>query len=535
MISREQFLTVAWLRWRAFNNRLRSTRAKAEAISGGFMFFLMLLFGLGPAIGFAFGSYFAITGSDPRLLSVFLWITFLYWQFFPTVALAVTEVFDTASFLRFPVSLSTYYALWLAFGSLDPSLVIPVLWLLGIFLGVAVAAPALLPWTVLVLFTFTLLNLLLSRMIIAYVERWMAQRKTREIVGALIGVFGIGIQLISRLIGRFAPHNLHSPVYRYLSAFEANLPPGAAARALAHPNGPLSASAHWLILIAYCIAFGAILALRLRGQYRGENFSETSAKRAPEKRVAPASRGWLALPDPIGAIFEKELRTLFGIRQIWIVLLAPPIMLVIFGTMGSGSNLIVRSPWALPAGAAYGLLSMSSFFCNCFSSELAGIQLLYLAPVRFRQIFLAKNLAYTLLCVLQFLLLLGIISFFSVPPAPSLVALTTAALAFALLANFAAGNLLSLYFPRKIDFSRMNRQGSSATGLFMLGLQIVTVGLAAPVFFLARYYGSNWLAASIFLVLAAIALIAYRAILANIDSVALSRRESLIAEMTKTS
>ncbi|ABF42572.1 hypothetical protein Acid345_3571 [Candidatus Koribacter versatilis Ellin345] len=531
MISRAQFTTVAWLRWRAFRNGLRSRRGKAEAFSGIFMLILMLMFGFGPSIGYAFGSYYAISHHEPRMLAIFFWITFFYWQLVPTIAISVSDVFDTTSFLRFPVSLSTYYALWLAFGSLDPALIVPTLWLFGIFCGVAFANPLLIPWTLLVLAAFAVSNLILSRMIIAYVERWMAKRKTREIVGALLAFSGVGFQLIIRGVERVAPHNLNSPLYLTLTSLQQSLPPGAAANSLT--SGLPHSLGYFAILCAYIAVFGVILAFRLSGQYRGENFSEAAAKTKVEKRPIERHRGWLALPDPVGAVFEKEVRTLAGTQQIWLVLLSPFIMLLIFGTIGSGhNNSFTRSHWTLPLGAAYGLLSLSSYFCNSFSGEQGGIQFLYLAPVRFREIMIGKNLAHGLLASLQFLLFAVALSFFA-PPSPAMFALTLAAMTFAVFANLCAGNLLSFYFPRKVDFSRLNQKGSSATGLFMLGIQIATIAVATPIFLAAFYFHSDWIAVLGFVILALIAYVLYRTLLNSVDSVALAKRESLISELTK--
>ena len=538
--AREQFSAVAWLRWRVFVNGLRSKQRTAEAISGVFMFLLMLGFGFGPAIGFGFGSYYALASGEAHLLPLFLWLTFLYWQFFPAVAIAVSEVFDTSTFLRFPVSLPMYYALWLGFGSLDPALVVPILWLAGMFVGIAIANITLVAWAAVVLLSFALMNLLLSRLINAYIERWMSRRKTREIVGALLAFVGIGFQLVTRLVGRYANAHRHSPLWHYGDVLQQLLPPGIAAKALALANHGQRAVAleQWGFLLAYTMLFGGILGVRLRAQYFGENLSETSRRGKVEKRerAVPVNRGWLALPDPIGAIFEKELRTLFGARQLWIILLAPPVMLLVFGKMGSANSPLSNSQWTLPVGAAYGLLTLGQFFCNCFSGELAGIQFLYLAPVSFRQIILGKNLANAVISAFQFLLvLLGVTLFFSPPRLPMLI-LTITTMLFAVVTLLSAGNLLSLYFPKKVDLSRVkSRQGSSAAGLIMYGLELAVVALAAPLFVLTHFSGSIWFGIAGFVALTLFASIAYWVVLGNMDALALRKRETLIAEFTKTS
>jgi ABC-2 type transport system permease protein len=534
--AKDQFATVLWLRWRIFINGLRSRRGQAEAVSGIVSFIAMLSFGFGPSIGFAIGSFYDISSGHHQILPILCWITFLYWQFAPAISIAVSDTFDASTLLRFPVSLPMYYTLWLTFGSFDPALIVPMIWLCGMLVGIACAKVALLPWAAFVVFCFALVNLLLSRLITAYLEKWLAKRKTRELVGALLAFLGIGIQFLMRAIDSLTGG--HSTVLRMAARIQNLIPPGMTARAIefGSRNHFTSALEQIAFLGGYGLLFAAVLGVRLRKQYLGENLSETSRRSEPEKRerVAPVSRGWLALPDPIGAVFEKELRTLLGARQIWIIMIASPLLLIAFGKVGPGQASWGRSEWALPVGAAYGLFTLAQFFCNAFAGEQGGIQFLYLAPVRFRHVMVAKNLAHTCIYAAQFLLILATVTFLFIPPRLSLLALTLAAISFGLLANLAAGNLLSLYFPKKVDFGRMNsRQGSSTSGLIMLGFQLVVIAIAAPVFLVARQLDSDWLGSAALLVLAALMFTVYWVVLGKVDQIAIKKRETLIAEFTK--
>lgn len=111
---------------------------------------------------------------------------------------------------------------------------------------------------------------------------------------------------------------------------------------------------------------------------------------------------------------------------------------------------------------------------------------------------------------------------------------TTAGLLFAAPLNFTAGNLLSIYSPKKRDFSTFGRQNvSQTTVLASLGLQIVIVGIGAGVFLIARLYNNLWIATLIFLVLAAISIPLYLLVLRRIDGIALQRRETLLAELCR--
>jgi hypothetical protein len=111
---------------------------------------------------------------------------------------------------------------------------------------------------------------------------------------------------------------------------------------------------------------------------------------------------------------------------------------------------------------------------------------------------------------------------------------TMAGLMFAAPLNFSAGNLLSLYSPKKRDFSAFGRQNATQTTvLASFGMQIVIVGLGIAVFAVARYYHDLWIAVVLFLILAAISVSIYVAVLRSMDRLALQRREALLTELCR--
>ena len=107
------------------------------------------------------------------------------------------EQFDLGILLRFPVSFSTYYLLYVVFGLADISTILGGLCCLGIWVGVTVARPDLFAWAALGLIGFAAFNVLLVRAIFAWIDRWLTQRKTREIVGALFMVLLLSLQLLN--------------------------------------------------------------------------------------------------------------------------------------------------------------------------------------------------------------------------------------------------------------------------------------------------------------------------------------------------
>jgi hypothetical protein len=103
-----------------------------------------------------------------------------------------------------------------------------------------------------------------------------------------------------------------------------------------------------------------------------------------------------------------------------------------------------------------------------------------------------------------------------------------------MLANLTAGNLLSIYTPKKIDYGALGKQrASTMTVLASLGVQGLAAGLIALTLLVARVYGKLWIAVAVFLVLSALTSIGYFAVLRRADRIALSRREEMLAELCR--
>ena len=107
--------------------------------------------------------------------------------------------------------------------------------MLGVLIGVTVARPSLFPWTLLVLLMFALFNLVLMQMIFAWIERWLAQRRTREIFGVVFILFMLSFQLIGPIAERLSkgPHPELRRDLQIAAQVQAVLPPGLATSAIA--------------------------------------------------------------------------------------------------------------------------------------------------------------------------------------------------------------------------------------------------------------------------------------------------------------
>jgi ABC-2 type transport system permease protein len=546
---RGQLSTIAWLRWRLFVNSLRSTRGMLELVSRIMVSFAFAIGGFGGAFGMGVAAFFFISQGNPEMLAVLLWPVFVFWQVFPIMATAFTNNPDSSDLLRFPLSYSSYFLVRLAYGACDPATALGSLWSFGILVGVGFAKPELLSWALLVLLAFAVFSLLFMQMIFAWVERWLAQRRTREIMGILFVLLMLSFQLIGPLVrhfeGRSGP-GAQQDVQRYigiLAPVQGMLPPGLAADAIAQAvySRLMTAFSSLALLCAFVLVTGYCLHVRLRAQYRGENLSEVAAASVvPKDR--PLRLGW-NLPGftaPVAAVFEKEVRYLLRSGPMLITLIMPLFVLVVFrfGAMNSSRHsgiFLARTPdMAFPAAVGYTLLVLTSLAYNNFGGDAGGIQFFYASPVRFRDIVLAKNLTHAAILAIEILVAWISVSFLYGPPALDVTIASLAGLLFAAPINFSAGNLLSILSPKKLDYSSFGRQrASQVTVLISLGVQIFVVGVGAASFWIAKSYGNFWIATLILLVLSGISLSAYWMILNRMDGLALQRRETLVAELCR--
>ncbi|HKV46587.1 MAG TPA: hypothetical protein VJN69_00750 [Candidatus Acidoferrales bacterium] len=538
-----QLRAIALLRWQIFKNSLRTMRGRLEAVSWIFVGFWFVALGLGGAFGIAVGSWWMVSHNRSDLLAALFWPIFVFWICFPLVATAFTEIFDSSNLLRYPLRYSSFFLVNLIYGSLDGGTVVGLLWLIGAALGISVAQPSSAPWAVLTVAVFGVSNIFLVRALFSWIERWLAQRKTREIMGILFFLIIIGFEFIGPLTRR--AHRQHFQLPSYVSQailVQKVLPPGLVAGAIGgsvHADW-FSAGGSLLLLSAYAAAFCLLFHMRLRGQYAGESFSETAVRKEVNAEKAETQSGW-ALPGLSGqlaAIMEKETRYLSRSGPMLFALIMPIVVLLLFRMSGNPNrpNAFAHNPnLAFPVGAAYSLLLLTNLIYNNFGADGMGVQFFFVAPVKMRSVVTAKNLVHGGVLALEMgLVFLGTYLMYG-PPAPAVVSATFVGVLFAIPLDFAIGNLLSLYSPKKYDYGAFGRQRAPGlTVLASFGVQALTIGIAVIVVLVARHYGSLWLATIVFAALALASWTLYQAVLGRIDGVAFSKRESLIATIAKT-
>lgn len=547
-LARVQYRALAAVRWRMLVNGLRTNDGVFELGARAIGLLIYAGMGIGLGVGAGAATYSMLADRTWALLPIQFWVVWFLWQSVSVALASFQEQFELAGLLRFPVSFRAFYFLCLLFGLLDASTVLGGFCAAGILTGALLARPQITVWALAALALFCAFNVLLVRAILAWVDRWLAKRRSREIVSAIFLLAMVGLQFLNPamrerddLAERKRPEMSAQTEQQWkrwaleTDKVQAWLPPGLAAKTLeqASLHEPTEALGSLTLLGVWCLAIGGLLGVRLRAEYRGESLGE-SARRA--KRVEQ-KEGWrLGGSGPVWAVVEKDLRTLTrSIPQLYAVFV-PMLMVFLFGTVfrhgGGGSSRFAL--FALPICVAYGLLGFTQLIYNNLGMEGAGIQSLFLFPVSLRTVMMAKNLLSGVLYLLVALLSAVLACLRIGPPTPAMAALTVAWVLFALPASLAAGNLLSVTMAYRVNLGRLGRQsGSQANSLLSMLIQMTLLGIGSAVIGLAALFELEWFAVAVLLALALVAAFVWVEILRRVDGMALARRDVLIAKMTK--
>ena len=554
MLSREartQYTAMARMRWRMFMNGLRSIHGLLDLGATGIAWMFYSILGLGLGVGLAAAAYSIASHASWQYLPILFWAISFLWLMFPVLIASFQEQSDLGILLRFPVHFGSYFLLYLISGLMEASTLIGVLCCLGVWLGIVIARHDLYLWAMLGLSVFAVFNILLVRAVFAWIDRWLAQRKTREILGAVFMVLIVGLLVINSVWNqkRYEGTKNHkeeaaplrealdkyAPLLRTANLVQQWLPPGLSARTLQRgiEQNPLAGFASLNMLGLWVVLAGGALAGRLKAQYRGQNLGWASSR----DNAIGRGGGWtLGGSRPFTAIVEKELRSLLRtVPLLWAVSVPMLFVVVIAGVFHHSPSSDRNSfPYAFPLCVAYALLGFTGLFYNNLGAEGDGIQLLFLSPTPIRTVLLAKNLLHSILFVLVGFAA-GVLSCLRLGIPPFVVLAATGAwLVFALPCNLAAGIIFSLTMPYRINPGRITRPaGAQANSLSAALIQLGVLGVGVLVFWLCWSLKNPWLAVPIFLALAGCALFVWLRVLHYSDDNANQRRDSLIATLMK--
>jgi len=551
-----QLSLVMLVRWQSFRNSLRSKTEKMHLFGSVALGLFFGLQALGVAAGICFGAFAIVRTQRWIYLSLMLWGIFLFWQFVPVVASEMNPGFDGRNLLRFPMRFSAFFLMCAAYGVADPFALVGILWHVAIGVGVSISRPDLAWWAALALTISILMNLLFNRLVFAWLERALAKRRAREILTALSILIFLCLQFSGLILQRRGPE-LKRAVENSASLWR-GLPPSLAETVLENAaNGDSAAALGTAGLLGiYALVFGALFAVRVRAQFTGEDLGESAApvrqkpaaKRVPVSvpaEAAAAGREYWSLSGivsaPVAAIFGKEIRYFYRNTMLMMNAFMPLILIAFFSMTSSmprrqgGLSFFGRfgGAFAYPAAVVYILLLMMNFCPNNLAYEGRGVERLFLAPVKFRDVMLGKNLFHGALLVLEALLALVMVTLTGHPPSLLIFLATCAALLFAALIHLGVGNWLSLQFPRKFEFGVRRQRPSGLTILVSFGLFFMEMFVIAGAALLCYRLAGLWLLPLVYLALSAAALVIYRLILEGTTRQAIVQRDALLDQLSR--
>jgi len=538
-LARTQYAALTRMRLQMLVNSLRSKRASFDLAARIIRITFFLVVGLVIGTGLGVSAFQITKDNELRLLPLLFWPVMMLWQLAPVVLASFQEPVDLTLLLRFPVTFGSYVLDYLVFGLFDASSILGGFCLVGICAGMVWARPELAGWAAVMAILFAAFNVLQTRMVFAWLDRWLAQRKTREVLGMVFLFLILGAQALNpALYAKHGQPSRQTLATMLHAAHEANRvqrvsPPGLASLVIGeaqHGRGTLAAASLGGLAL-YALAAGSLLCVRLRAQYRGESLGEAPQRAA---KAEAAGRPGVDLSGPMGAVVEKELRYLARSGVMLYSLVAPLVMLFILGRSGNGTGPGFGARYALPIGIAYGFLGLTRLVYNSLGGEGAGIQLYFMSPTPMRTVMLAKNVVHLVLFAVELAIVCTIVVFrFGLPDA-QMLATTGCWLLFALPVQLAAGNALSITMGYRMTLTRMSReQGATGNGLLSLLIQLLVFATGAGVYFALVHFGEAQLAAPLFLVLAVGGATAWVRGLKNADAMAARRREALIESLAR--
>jgi len=551
--TRAQYGAISRLRWRIFVNQFKKKGGAGELI-GSIIVYLIFA-------GFAFGmmafagsmSYFAASSGHLNRIDLVLWGVFALCQLANIQMGQPGTVFDPTQLIRFPLRMWNYVAIRLFFGLLSPANLLVGLLSFAVVVGVTVAVPSLWFYALVSLTVFAVVNALFTRMMFAWIDRWLSTRRAREIFTAFIFIGSLGIQWANFTFNpAYHKHKTgvsmqgitHSvALYHRAEPLLVALPPGLVAKAMVAANHGhvIGFMGFTLGCALFGAAFFAVFAWRMRVEFRGENLSDAangvSAKAKPvvvvtaPVSVAAVPEGRSVLPSGVAAVMGKEFLHVRRNTGIFYGLVAPVVFVFIFaGKIATRGN----TAWIFPAALAYALMGIAPLSFNSFGLEGAGVQFYFMAPVRLRDVFLAKNLVSFALAFIEIAAVFGIISYVAVPPTPLMLAVAVLWAAATLLLTTALGNRRSVIAPKKIDLGRSaSKQASSLSALISLGTLLGSAAVGGGLLMLALYLHTLWMLLPLFLAFAAGAFWFYQQGLGTIGQYALDHREAMFEELCK--
>ncbi|MBL8175234.1 MAG: hypothetical protein JNK48_11240 [Bryobacterales bacterium] len=522
-----QALAILWAQFRALRNIYPRTGKASMAFS---LLLTVVWYGLWVFAAVAVALVIEETKdiqSLERFLTPALLLSMLYWQVIPVLMVTAGASLEMRRLRVYPIPHGQLFQLEVMLRL--STAVEMLLLLLGAEVGILMN-PALPARYALALVPFVVANVYLSAGIRDLLTRLLAWKRFRE-----------ALMLFVVLLAAVPQVMLHTGVgeeYRkYFTLSQYAIWPWTATARLFIGDW---AAWNWVVMFAWMAigyAFG-------RWQFeRGLRFDEEAAR--AHGNEASASSAWYQaafdlparfLPDPIGALVGKELRSLARSPRFRIVfLMGFSFGLLIWLPMAFGRRGGIMAEYFLPFTAAYSVMLLSEVtIWNLLGFDRSAAQLYWLAPLPTRSVFVAKNLVTTIAVTLEFFIISTICLLFRLKVQPLMVVQAYFACLVFQTFLISIGNVASLLYPRPVDPNESWKR-SSATR-FQAMLLLVYPFLAAPIvfaFYAQTTWESPWAFFGVMAFLAAVAALCYGYSLERAVQLAGERKEKILTSLAQ--
>ena len=524
-----QASAIMWAQWRSTRNHLPRANVGGLVFTGALTAIWYL--------GFAYLAVLAgILLSRPnelasfhKLLPAALLICFLYWQVIPVLLTSMGASLDLRKLLVYPIPNRALFTIevMLRVSTAVEMMLILIGAAIGLFLN-----PAIPFWAPFTLALFVLFNLYCSTGIRDLLVRLLARKRIRELVVFLVVIAAALPQLMLF-------RGSQTRVRQFFGSEPSALLPWTATAHLA--LGEFSWRDAGVLL-------GWILAAYIFGRTqfeRGLRFDAAEASARSSSRMRRVSRleWWYQLPnallpDPLGALIEKELRFLSR---------APRFRLVFL--MGFSFGLLIWAPIAfgrastqhsfltdnyLTMVSVYALLLLSdALFWNCFGFDRSAAQVYFLVPVKMSTVLAGKNLAAAFLVLMEITAIALVCALLRLPLSGLQILEAFGVTCVITLFVLAVGNVSSLYNPRAVNPVKAMKTAASsrAQALLMLAFPITLAPVALA--YLARYaFGTEWAFFAVLIFGAMLGVLVYFYSLQSALKAAEGRREQIIRSLS---
>jgi hypothetical protein len=500
MIHADKLRWLLWLRWRLVLRNFTRGSGRVDNVVGSV---ILLLFWLIIGGAFAAGSFFAYRFAPAPINAgvLFLVLTAIYllWIFAPLMQISTNEGLDLAKLALFPLTRGELMLSLLLSTLLDTSTIAVIFMFIAIVAGWAFSWPlALLALLTVLIFYVQMIGM--SQLVIALLSRALQNRRLRDLSVIIVVIISACAYLSQFLfenrgfIGALSSGRL--------IAYLQWLPPGLAAHAIQQ-----AALGNWGSSFVYLVVLAGLDLLVLylwqlvieRGLSAPELGGAQQTRRRARAVPAPmdgtvserVTGNWRHfIPPQVLAIAGKDMKYFRRDPQFARLILLPLVYVVvlifstIYGSQRAGVTADGNSDDIFVAirvmfAPSIMLLSLYSLAYNTLGFERQSLTTLFLFPVDPKYILWGKNLVIFGLGVIELLVLVLLVSFFTHLWLFALPAFTLGLTGIGVI--LACGNITSVFLPRRLNLTQRGFQSSGTSMSAQEGCLRVVMSFASMI------------------------------------------------------